>query len=121
MKILNIRFAILSCALLLGSAIAGGVVSANDPTCPAEVKSGEAFPLKAHGVTQHASNSVNFNIDHKALCSWKMVTPSKNKEGHVCTYAEFSECSVEGTPPGTVFYLTSYKPKVKAAHKEHQN
>lgn len=88
-------------------------------SCPAEMKTGTEFPLTdASGVTWHDSNSINFNIDYKVVCTWKKPKASKRKEGHVCTYSEFSECSVPGTPAGTLFYLTDYKPQIKAPAKK---
>jgi hypothetical protein len=109
---------VLGCALIFSSLTASRTVMAKETKCPAEVQSGSEFPKEENGVTWHDSNSVNFNIDYKAVCSWKKVTPSKRKEGHVCTYSEFSECSVEGTPAGTKFYLTDYKPVIKAPAKK---
>lgn len=109
--------AILGCSLIF-SAWISDALAAKEVNCPAEVKGGTEFPMTdSNHVTWHNSNSLNFNLDYKAVCSWKNVTPSQRKEGHVCTYSTFSDCSVEGTPANTKLYLTDYKPKISSAVK----
>ncbi len=111
------RVGMVLCALLFSSWSVNSM-AAEMVSCPTEVKSGEEFPMTdSHKITWHDSNSINFKIDYKVVCSWKNVTASKGKEGHVCTYSEFSECSVEGTPAGTRFYVTDYKPVIKSTAK----
>jgi hypothetical protein len=110
----------LGCILLSNSLFVSTAGAAGNVTCPPEVKSGQEFPLTdASGVTWHDSNSLNLNIDYKAVCSWKNVKASKRKEGNVCTYSDFGSCSVEGTPAQTKLYLTDYKPVIKAAATKH--
>lgn len=101
----------IGCTFLINSHYA----QAAKVTCPAEVTSGTEFPMTdERKVTWHNSNSINLSIDYKAVCSWKKVKATKRKEGNVCTYSSFSNCSVPGTLAGTVFYLTDYKPVIHA-------
>jgi hypothetical protein len=104
----------LGCTFLINSLEAQ---AAKSVTCPTEITTGTEFPMTdANKVTWHNSNSIN--IDYKTVCSWKTVKATKRKEGNVCTYSAFSDCSVAGTVAGTVFYLTDYKPVIKAAPKK---
>lgn len=107
---------ILGGALIFSTLSASNSIAAKKVICPQEVITGAMFPMKdSRHVKWHNSNSINFNIDYKTVCTWKDVTPSQRKEGHVCTYSTFSDCSIEGTPAGTKLYLTDYKPKINSS------